>query len=280
MFGFVVANPEKLNEEQRAHYRAVYCGLCRALGKEHGFIDRLTLTYDLAFLILVLSAVTEEPYEALTERCPIHLTQHRFEVNRFTSYAAEMNIALSYYKFMDDKADDGSAVASVKAAVFRKEAEQAAEKYPVPCKAVTDCLERLSAAEQSDILMPDVPAGIFGELMGSLFAVDGTEHREALYDFGVSLGKAIYVMDAAVDLKKDIKKKQYNPLIMMKKEDVKTALDILMADVVEQYRRLPVRQDAAIIENILYSGIWTVYESRRRKERGEQTAEAMKGDDR
>lgn len=280
MFGFVVANPEKLNEDQRAHYRAVYCGLCRALGKEHGFIDRLTLTYDLAFLILVLSAVTGEPYETLTERCPIHLTRHRFEVNRFTSYAAEMNVALSYYKFLDDKTDDGSVAASVKAAVFRKEAEKAAEHYPAPCKAIADCLERLSAAEQSDILMPDVPAGIFGELMGALFAVDGLEHRDLLYDFGVSLGKAIYVMDAAVDLKKDVKKKQYNPLIMMKKDDVKTALDILMADVVEQYRRLPVRQDAAIIENVLYSGIWTVYESRRRKERGDQTAEAMKGDDR
>ncbi len=280
MFGFVVANPEKLNEEQRAHYREVYCGLCRALGREHGFIDRFTLTYDLAFLILVLSAVTGEPYETLAERCPIHPSKHSFEVNRFTSYAADMNIALSYYKFLDDKADDGSAAASVKAAVFRREAEAAAGKYPAQCKAITDCLERLSAAERSDILMPDVPAGIFGELMGALFAVGETALQQPLHDFGVALGKAIYVMDAAVDLKKDIKKKQYNPLIMMKKEDVKTALDILMADTVEQYRRLPVKQDAELIENILYSGIWTVYADRMRKERGQQIAEEMKGDDR
>ncbi len=280
MFGFVVANPEKLNEEQRAHYREVYCGLCRALGREHGFIDRFTLTYDLAFLILVLSAVTGEPYETLAERCPIHPSKHSYAVNRFTSYSADMNIALSYYKFLDDKADDGSAAASVKAAVFRKEAEAAAGKYPAQCKAITDCLERLSAAEKTDILMPDVPAGIFGELMGALFAFEETELKQPLYDFGVSLGKAIYVMDAAVDLKKDIKKKQYNPLIMMKKEDVRTALDILMADTVEKYRRLPVKQDAALIENILYSGIWTVYADRMRKERGEQMTAEMKGDDR
>ena len=272
MFGFVVANPEKLNEEQRAHYRAVYCGLCRALGKEHGFIDRLTLTYDLAFLILVLSAVEGEPYETLTERCPIHPTKHTYAVNRFTSYAAEMNIALSYYKFLDDKNDEGSVGASVKAAVFRKEALAAADKYPVQCKAIADCLDKLSAAEKSDILMPDIPAGLFGELMGALFALEGCAHKDALYEFGCALGKAIYLMDAAVDLKKDIRKKQYNPLIMTPKAEIKTALDILMAETVEKYKALPVSQDAAIIENILYSGIWTVYESRRRRKEnaGEQ----------
>ena len=280
MFGFVVANPEKLNEEQRAHYRKVYCGLCRALGKEHGFIDRLTLTYDLAFLILVLSAVTGEPYETLTERCPIHPSKHVYAVNRFTSYAAEMNIALSYYKFLDDKQDDGSVTASVKAAVFQKEALAAAEKYPAQCRAITDCLERLSAAEKADVLMPDIPAGIFGELMGALFAVDGAEQQDALREFGCALGRAIYVMDAAVDLKKDIKKKQYNPLIMLKKDEIKTVLDILMADVMEQYKKLTVTQDAELIENVLYSGIWTVYASRLRKERGPQPSEVIKGEGR
>ena len=262
MFGFVVANPERLTEEQRKHYRAVYCGLCRALGREHGFLDRFTLTYDLAFLIIVLSAVTGEPYETLTERCPVHLTKQRFEANRFTSYAADMNLALSYYKFLDDKNDEGSPAAALKASLFRKEALAAAERYPAQCRAVTDCLDRLSAAEKSDILMPDVPAGIFGELMAALFAIEDSEQKKELYDFGFALGKAVYMMDAAVDLKKDVRRKQYNPLIMLTREEIKTALDILMAETVAAYRRLPVQQDGDIIENILYSGIWTVYESR------------------
>ena len=273
MFGFVVANPEKLDEEQRAHYRAVYCGLCRALGKEHGFIDRFTLTYDLAFLIIVLSAVTGDPYETLTERCPVHLTKRTYAVNRFTSYAADLNVALSYYKFLDDKKDDGSPAAALKASVFRKEALAAAEKYPAQCSAITECLDRLSAAERSDILMPDVPGGIFGELMAALFAVDGTEHQQPLADFGFALGKAIYMMDAAVDLKKDIRRRQYNPLVMLSKAEIKTALDILMAETVEQYRKLPVKQDEAIIENILYSGVWTVYQSRTAKNRKENADE-------
>ena len=280
MFGFVVANPEKLNEEQRAHYRAVYCGLCRALGKEHGFIDRLTLTYDLAFLILVLSAATGEPYEELTGRCPIHPGRHRYAVNRYTSYAADMNIALSYYKFLDDKQDDGSVTASVKAAVFQKEALAAAAKYPVQCKAITDCLDRLSAAEKADVLMPDIPAGIFGGLMGALFAVEGAAQKDALYDFGCALGKAVYVMDAAVDLKKDIRRGQYNPLIMCRRDEIKTILDILMADVMEQYKKLTVAQDAALIENVLYSGVWTVYANRMRKERGPQPSEEIEGEGR
>ena len=273
MFGFVVANPEKLDEDQRTHYRAVYCGLCRALGREHGFIDRFTLTYDLAFLIIALSAVTGERYETQTERCPIHLTRRAFSANKYTSYAADMNVALSYYKFLDDKNDEGSPAAALKAAVFRKEALAAADRYPAQCRAITECLDRLSAAERSDILMPDVPAGIFGELMAALFTIDDCDQKQTLADFGFALGKAIYMMDAAVDLKKDIKHKQYNPLIMLSKQEIKTALDILMAETVEAYRKLPVKQDAAIIENILYSGIWTAYQSRTVKNRKESADE-------
>ena len=273
MFGFVVANPEKLDGEQLAHYRAVYCGLCRTLGKEHGFFDRFTLTFDLAFLIIMLSAVTGEPYETLTERCPAHLTKQTCSVNKFTSYAADMNLALSYYKFLDDKKDEGSRVAALKASVFRKEALAAADRYPAQCRAITECLDRLSAAEKSDILMPDVPAGLFGELMAALFAIEGSDQEQALSDFGFALGKAIYMMDAAVDLKKDIRHKQYNPLVMLTKAEIKTALDILMAETVDAYRKLPVKQDAAIIENILYSGIWTVYQSRMAKNRKENADE-------
>ena len=57
MFGYVVANNEKLSAEQLSRYRALYCGLCRKIGERHGNAARIALTYDLVFLIIVLSAV-------------------------------------------------------------------------------------------------------------------------------------------------------------------------------------------------------------------------------
>ncbi|HHY39865.1 MAG TPA: hypothetical protein GX502_01290, partial [Syntrophaceticus sp.] len=50
MFGYVVANMEKLTDEEKQHYRSFYCGLCRTLGNRHGRISRITLNYDMAFL--------------------------------------------------------------------------------------------------------------------------------------------------------------------------------------------------------------------------------------
>ena len=59
MFGYVIANKDIMTEEQEARYRACYCGLCHALHKRHGSLSRLTLTYDMTFLVLLLNSMYE-----------------------------------------------------------------------------------------------------------------------------------------------------------------------------------------------------------------------------
>ena len=69
MFGYVVANVDALKQEDRERYRAVYCGLCRALGKGYGQAGRLTLTYDMTFLILLLSALDRSEERRVGKEC-------------------------------------------------------------------------------------------------------------------------------------------------------------------------------------------------------------------
>ena len=89
MFGFVVANPERLTEEQRKKYKSVYCGVCEGLGRERGFRYRMALTYDLAFLAIVLSSVNNEAYEEVTGRCPVHPARKRtFQENHMALRAS------------------------------------------------------------------------------------------------------------------------------------------------------------------------------------------------
>ena len=57
MFGYVIANLEGLTQPQKDRYKGCYCGLCRVLKQRHGFSGRLTLTYDMTFLVLLLSAL-------------------------------------------------------------------------------------------------------------------------------------------------------------------------------------------------------------------------------
>lgn len=270
MFGFVVANPEKLSEEQKKHYRAVYCGLCEDLGVDRGFRYRMALTYDLVFLAIVLSSVMNEEYEEYDGRCPVYPTKKRkYLRNKYTRYAADMNIALAYYKYIDDWNDDGSRSALAKARCFEKEAKTVFEKYPECCAEIEKCLNELSQTEKDNVLIPDVPAAQFGRLLGKIFEYGAPEYGRQLYEFGFSLGKFIYILDAAADLKSDIKKKRYNPLVRCKAEDAEPILRMIMAECVEKYKSLPVNGDREIIENILLSGVWTSFDTQMKGKKSE-----------
>ena len=276
LFGYVVANVDTLTEEEKNKYRACYCGLCKSLGKRHGLISRITLTYDMTFLILVLSAIYNKDYETTTQRCIIHpVKPHDFCKNDITDYAADMNVALAYHKFLDDWKDDKSGLSLFEAKLFEHEYKKIAVNYPAQCEFLSERLAELTKIEKSGELNPDIPANCFGRLMGEMFIYKNDEFTEPLREFGKALGKVIYIMDACLDLKDDIKKERYNPLITAQSGDFKNILNILMADCVEKYKLLNVNQDVKLIENILYSGIWTRYELKSRKAK-----ETKKDDDR
>jgi len=273
MFGYVAANIDKLTVEEKQQYKSCYCGLCRALGKRHGTISRITLTYDMSFLILFLSALYKTDSTIEAERCFIHpLKPHKYWQNEITDYAADMNILLTYYNFLDDWKDDKNVLPLCEAKLFEKKYKKIAALYPNKSTAISKCLNALSNSEKSGETNPDIPANYFGKLMGEIFALREDEYDEKLRAFGKSLGRFIYIMDACLDLKADIKKERYNPMIASSSESFSTVLNLLMADCTEKYKQLPISQDKNLIENILYSGVWTRYaaENREKKERHRQ----------
>ena len=78
MFGYVIANLEGLTQAQKDRYKGCYCGLCRVLKQQHGFSGRMTLTYDMTFLVLLLSALYEADEERGMEICPAHPLRKHF----------------------------------------------------------------------------------------------------------------------------------------------------------------------------------------------------------
>ena len=107
MFGYVIANKEIMTEDQLARYKACYCGLCRALKSRRGSLSRITLSYDLAFLALVLSSMYEYEECEGAERCIMHpMKTHAWCQSEATDYAADMNLALAYLNALDDWKDD------------------------------------------------------------------------------------------------------------------------------------------------------------------------------
>jgi len=269
MFGYVVANLDKLAVEEKKQYRACYCGLCKALGTRHGILSRFTLTYDMTFLVLFLSALYKTEVTIKTERCIIHpLKPHEYLQNEITNYAADMNVVLAYYNFLDDWTDDRKILSLCASKLFEREYKRIEALYPNQCTVISKCLTELYEIEKSGELNPDIPANCFGKLMGEIFVFREDNYAEKLRAFGISLGKFIYIMDGCIDLKSDIKNERYNPLITSSSENFRDILNLLMADCIENYKQLPINQDKELIENILYSGVWTKYEAQKNKIQG------------
>lgn len=270
MFGYVVANINTLADEDAQYYRACYCGLCKALGEHHGLLSRITITYDMTFLVVFLSALYNIDGTTSTHRCIVHPIKPRKYCNsEITNYAADMNLALAYYNFLDNWSDDKSIPSLIEAKFFEKQYNRIFQRYPDKCQAISKGISQLSNIEKSDELNADIPANCFGNLLGEIFVLYEDEYTDALRAFGKSLGKFIYIMDACIDLKKDLKHQQYNPLITSSSKHFGDILNLLMGDCIEKYKKLPITRHNDLIDNILYSGVWTKYEAKKQKEKKE-----------
>ena len=273
MFGYIEANTSLLSEEQLSRYRGCYCGLCRSLKERHGQLSRVTLSFDMTFLVMFLSSMYE-PEESCGEgRCGIHpLKKRAYWSSRFTHYAADMNVALAYHNCLDDWADDRNALRYAQAKALRGRYERIAEIWPRQCGAIERCISDLSAIEKSGCDDPDAAANCFGELMGQLFVCREDLWQEELFGMGMALGRFVYLTDAAVDYRADVRRGKYNPFAAMGQgEDDgrwEEYLVLAMANCTRHYERLPLVQDKALLDNILYSGVWGNY--RRKKKHQEE----------
>ena len=75
MFGYVLANEAHLSKEEHSRLRGFYCGLCRTLKSRYGFSGQLTLSFDMAFLAILLSSLYEPETGERTVRCAVHPKQ-------------------------------------------------------------------------------------------------------------------------------------------------------------------------------------------------------------
>ena len=270
MFGFVIASLEELSEEQKNRYQSVYCGICRAIREADGQLCRLGLSYDMAFLALLLMSLYEPDEENGRGRCIAHPAKTLpWTDNEYIRYAARMNVALAAYKARDDWQDDGKYSAKLLATIFGRHEAEIAAAYPRQCAAIESCIRRLSALEKAQCPNPDEPAGCFGELMAELLVVHEDRWAEDLRQMGFYLGRFIYLADAAIDFRRDVKHGKYNPFAAQgcgeDFEKWEQYLVLAMAQCTDSYERLPLVEDKGILDNILYSGIWLSYRRMQRE---------------
>ena len=265
MFGYVITNCKTLSEEERARFRALYCGMCRTLRQRYGNLGRLTLSYDMTFVAMVLSALYEPGERGGEERCAAHpVRPHAYAVNPMMDYAADLNVMLAYHKCADNWEDDRNPAFLAAKGALARAYRRAAARRPEKAKAIEEWMEGIREIENSGREEIDAPVNLTGRMMGELFRCRDDYWADELRRMGDALGRFIYFMDAYDDLRSDVRRGKFNPLKSMMdapdfEELCKRALTMMLADCADAFEVLPVVKDADLIRNILYSGVWARY---------------------
>ena len=217
MFGYVRPLIAELKVRELDDYKAVYCGLCRTMGKRYGFLTRFTLNYDFTFLVMVL-AYGIEPCKMKHCRCPAHPFRKRKTCYEMPALeiAADESIILSYQKLRDDALDRGfigGVPARLAAFALKSAYRKAASACPEFDVEVTKCLNELHELEREKSASLDRPADTFARILQATAPDTGNETRNrALSQMLYHVGRWIYLIDAWDDLEKDIKSGLYNPI--------------------------------------------------------------------
>ena len=265
MFGYLVAASKVLDEAELNRYKAVYCGLCRSLNRCFGLPARLTLNFDMTFLVLLLSSLYEPEEERGESTCLRHpIEAHPYVMSALSDYAAHMNVAMAYLKCLDDWKDDKRITALAEAKTLRPAYAQVKEKYPRQCAAIEAALDRLGKLEDEGRNDPDAAAACFGAMMREVFVYKEDRWSEALRHTADALGRFLYLLDAAMDLEEDVSRGRYNPFreLAGKPDNEERFRDILrmqLGEVVFWFDILPLVEDTGLMKNILCVGLWSAF---------------------
>lgn len=266
MFGYVRINKMDLTFREYEHYKAYYCGLCKYLKRNHTELSRLTINYDITFLIVLLSSIYQPSAQVFHEKCivdPVKKKKHI--INDITEYAASMNILLAYYKLEDDVNDEGGIKSRLARRAYKKSFKTAHDKYPKKADFIKKCLGELRSLEEDQSSSIDQTSNCFAKLLEEIFDYKDDEYRDRLRKVGFNIGKYIYIMDAYEDLDEDLEKGRYNPFTSYKddrealKDRVDKLIGMTLSRLEEAILDLDIEVNKSIIDNIIYSGVYLRY---------------------
>ncbi|MBQ7920271.1 MAG: hypothetical protein IJ324_10080 [Lachnospiraceae bacterium] len=271
MFGYVIVNKAELKFKEYDVYRSYYCGLCHCLRDKYGLKGSATLSYDMTFLLMLLTALYEPEEVCAKCNCVLHpFEKQQYRTSVMGEYVADMNVLLTYLKCLDDWEDDKKLHRLMFSKLLEGKTKDRQKLYMDKVRRIQMLMHTISENEKKNLDDVDAMASLFGQVMGEIVACREDEWTEGLKKLGFYLGEFIYVMDAYEDVEEDIKKGRYNPL--KKKydqpdfeESCRTVLTMMMAECCREFEKLPIIDHADILRNILYSGVWCKYEAIREK---------------
>ncbi len=217
MFGYV-RPPQAAPEAETERFRRAYCGLCHALGRRCGPAARFILNYDFTYLAILLSEKEEGPRDRA--RCiasPVHRRTYLLS-SPALDLAADESVILAYWQLRDG-VEDHDWLHGLKyrglSAALEPAYRRAAQARPAFDGSVRRQLALLAELERGQCPSMDRAADTFAVLLqGAAGGVGDRVQRRVLEQIFYHLGRWVYLVDAADDLRQDAAAGRYNPVAL------------------------------------------------------------------
>ena len=263
MYGYVVVNKPELKIKEYDMYRSYYCGLCEELLSDYGINGQISISYDMTFLLVLLTGLYEPDTTYKEARCiahPVH--KHPVRRNKISAYVADMNVLMTYYKCVDDWQDDRKLMKKLLASSLTNKVKRIEKAYSQKARIIKAALDRMSELENNNESNIDLLAEQFGIIMAQILCMKNDEWYDTLKVMGNSLGRFIYILDAYDDLLEDKKKGRYNALRTYENNKdfdifIENVLKSHMAQFAAGFESLPIIENVDLLRNVIYSGVFT-----------------------
>lgn len=259
MFGYIVPLTGELKVRELNVYRAYYCGLCGALKTEYR--KTAVLNFDSVFLYLLADGLRKNEGEILPAKCVLRPVKKRPAIlTPAASYAADINILMAYYSAQDHVRDDvrGGRLAEL---FLKKAFAKASARHKNIVATAKETIGELLKLEDEASPNTDAAADSYARLLAEAMTDADVLQSHILHDLGYSLGRWVYLIDAAEDMERDQKRGDYNVYLKKygsadekAKKEIGNSLYYTLSQAAEALGRLTLYRNREILENIVYLG--------------------------
>ncbi len=267
MFGYIRISKPEMRIKEYEMYKAVYCSLCKELGKSYGFLARMTLSYDFTFLALLGMALKDDFCGTNRKKCTCNPFKKCTYLcsNKDLKMPSAAAIIMIYYKILDNIEDEKGVKKLFYTLIkpfFKKAGKKAAKEYPDLENIVSAYIKEQNDLEKENCQSLDKAANPTATALSKIFTLlsENETDQRILSRMGYCIGRYIYILDAACDLKEDKEKNRYNPLKAVDDKNINEniigpQLYICAKETAAAFELLEIKKFKNILDNIIYLGL-------------------------
>jgi len=221
MLGHLKPHTGNIAKEARKEYQNLYCSICASLRQENGLVYGSFINNELTLVLLALSPYFEK--EEGKTPCPLTVftKKNAFSKHPAIDKARDISVVLAWLKLIDWETDKELLFAKQFRTLIDKKAEKIFSNLSDELK---DSLKKYKKVTQENDINFQKIQEFSGELSNLIFQEVSLltnipeENKNEISKLFYQAGKIIHQADALIDLVKDQRKNQYNPILEISKQ--------------------------------------------------------------